>query len=96
MRILRTSQSGGISEYTISLSNRCIMDVFLYKILEADVEEINTSTGKQRRFDISSAHGFAALSYALLPYAFVHEFFDNNVGCNIMTKMPRFARRRLA
>lgn len=69
-------------------------DVFIFEVSQADAEEVNTSTGKQRRFDISSAHGFAALSYALLPYAFVQDYTENKMGCNIMTRMPRFARRR--
>jgi len=69
------------------------MDVLLYEISQA--EEVNTSTGKQRRFDISLAHGFAALSYALLPYAFVHDYSENNAGYNTMIRMPRFARRRV-
>ncbi len=30
------------------------MDVLLYEISQADAEEVNTSTGKKRRFDISS------------------------------------------
>jgi hypothetical protein len=72
------------------------MDVLLYEISQADAEEVNTSTGKQRRFDIGSAHGFAALSYALLPYAFVQDYSDTNVGYNMLTRMPRFARRRVA
>jgi len=41
-------------------------DVFLFEVSQA--EEVSTSTGKQRRFSITSAHGYAALSYALLPY----------------------------
>ncbi len=45
------------------------IDVLLYEISQADSEEVNTSTGKQRRFDISSAHGYVALSYALDPDA---------------------------
>lgn len=72
------------------------MDVLLYEISQADAEEVNTSTGKQRRFGISSAHGFAALSYALLPYAFVQDYSENYPGYNTMTRMPRFARRRVA
>ncbi len=72
------------------------MDVLLYEISQADAEEVNTSTGKQRRFDIGSAHGFAALSYALLPYTFVQDYSDINAGYNMMTRMPRFARKRVA
>ncbi len=33
--------------------------VFIFEVSQAYTEEVNTSTGK-RRFDISSAHGFAA------------------------------------
>jgi hypothetical protein len=34
-------------------------DVFIFEISQADAEEISTSTGKQRRFSITSAHGYA-------------------------------------
>ena len=71
-------------------------DVFIFEVSWADAEEVSTSMGKQRRFSITSAHGYAALSYALLPYAFVQDYSDINAGYNMMTRMPRFARRRVA
>jgi len=71
-------------------------DVFIFEVSQAEAEEVSTSTGKHRRFSITSAHGYAALSYALLPYAFVQDYSENNMGCNIMTRMPRFACRRVA
>jgi hypothetical protein len=55
--------------------------VLLYDISQADAEEVNSSIGKQCRFDISSAHGYAALSYPLLPYAFVQDYSENKSGC---------------
>ena len=45
-------------------------DVFIFEVSQAEAEEVSTSTGKQRRFSITSAHGYSVLSYALLPYAF--------------------------
>ncbi|MDW7727677.1 MAG: hypothetical protein SCH70_11320 [Candidatus Methanoperedens sp.] len=64
------------------------MDVFLYELSQADAEEATTATGRIRRFDISSAHSFAALAYALIPY-----FSESgNYGINTMTRAPRFAR----
>jgi hypothetical protein len=71
-------------------------DVFIFEISQADAEEVSTSTGKQRRFSISSAHGYAALSYALLPYAFVQDYAEAGYNQNVMTRAPRFARRRFA
>jgi hypothetical protein len=52
----------------------------ILRISQADAEDVNTSTGKQRRFDISSVHGYAALSYALLPCGFVHEYLEGMWG----------------
>lgn len=69
-------------------------DVFIFEISQADAEEVPTSTGKQRRFSITSAHGYAALSYALLPYAFVQDYAEAGYNQNVMTITPRFARRR--
>jgi hypothetical protein len=69
-------------------------DVFIFEISQADAEEVSTSTGKQRRFSITSAHGYAALSYALLPYAFVQDYAEAGYNQNVMTRAPRFARRR--
>jgi hypothetical protein len=40
----------------------------ILRISQADAEEVNSSTGKQRRFDISSAHGYAALSPEIPSY----------------------------
>ncbi len=81
--------SGALDEFPVS-------PLADYDISQADAEEVNTSTGKKRRFDISSTHGFSALSYARLPYAFVRDYSENNAGYNMMTRMPRFARRRVA
>jgi hypothetical protein len=71
-------------------------DVFIFEVSQAEAEEIPTTTGKQRRFSITSAHGYAALSYALLPYAFVQDFTEAGYNQNVMTRAPRFARRRIA
>ena len=71
-------------------------DVFIFEISQADAEEVSTSTGKQRRSSITSAHGYAALSYALLPYAFVQDYAEAGYNQNVMTRAPRFARRRFA
>ncbi|MCX9028425.1 MAG: hypothetical protein OIN86_09640 [Candidatus Methanoperedens sp.] len=45
-------------------------DVFIFEVLQP---EIPTAAGKQRRFSITSTQGYSALSYALLPYAFVQD-----------------------
>ncbi len=69
-------------------------DVFIFEVAQAEAEEVASATGKQRRFSISTAHGYAALSYALLPYAFVQDY--NEAGfSNMMNRAPRSARRRL-
>ncbi len=70
--------------------------MFIFEISQADAEEVSTSIGKQRRFSISSAHGYAALSYALLPYAFAQDYAEAGYNQNVMTRVPRFARRRFA
>ena len=69
-------------------------DVFIFEVSQA--EEVSISTGKQRRFSITSAHGYPALSYALLPYAFVQDYTEAGYNQNVMTRAPRFARRRIA
>jgi len=71
-------------------------DVFIFEVSQAEAEEVSTSTSKQRRFSITSAHGYAALSYALLPYAFVQDYTEVGYNQNVMTRAPRFARRRIA
>ena len=71
-------------------------DVFIFEVSQAEAEEVSTSTGKQRRFSITSAHGYAALSYSLLPYAFVQDYTESGYNQNVMTRAPRFARRRIA
>jgi hypothetical protein len=71
-------------------------DVFLFEVSQADAEEVSTAAGKQRRFSITSAHGYAALSYAHLPYAFVQDYTEAGYNQNVMTRAPRFARRRIA
>ncbi len=71
-------------------------DVFMFEVSQAEAEEVSTSTGKQRRFSITSAHGYAALSYALLPYAFVQDYTEAGYNQNVMTRAPKFARRRIA
>ncbi len=47
---------------------------------DADAEDDNTSTGKTRRCDISSAYGLGAVSYVLLTCGFVHEEFEGHEG----------------
>lgn len=56
------------------------IDVFLYDVAQVDTEEVITATGEQRRFEVNSAHGYAALSYALLLYALVHNYSENSMG----------------
>lgn len=68
----------------------------IFEVLHAEAEEVSTSTGKQRRFSIISVHGYAALSYALLPYAFVQDYTEAGYNQNVMTRAPGFARRRIA
>ena len=63
------------------------MDVFIFEVSQA--EEVSTSTGKQRRFSIISAHGYAALSYALLPYTFAQDYTEAGYNQNVMTKSAR-------
>lgn len=69
------------------------IDIFLYELLQADAGEVNTSTGKLHRFDISSASGYAALSYALIPYGFTEQNAEAAaLGMNVLTRVPRWAR----
>ncbi len=51
-------------------------DVVIFEVSQTEAEEVSTSTDNQRRFSIISAHGYAALSYALLPYAFVQDYTE--------------------
>jgi hypothetical protein len=51
-----------------------------YRKLQEDgilfCEKLFTMRGKPMSFSITSAHGYAALSYVLLPYAFVQDYTD--------------------
>ncbi|MDW7726141.1 MAG: hypothetical protein SCH70_03360 [Candidatus Methanoperedens sp.] len=63
------------------------MDTFFYELTQADTEEVNTKHGKERRFMISPAHGYAALAYAALP--FIEQTMED-----VLSAPVRFARGR--
>ncbi len=63
------------------------IDTFFYELTQADTEEVNTKHGKERRFMISPAHGYAALSYAALP--FIEQTMED-----VLSAPVRFARGR--
>ncbi|MDP2766967.1 MAG: hypothetical protein Q8O41_05900 [Candidatus Methanoperedens sp.] len=57
---------------------------------------MNASTRKQRRFSITSHMGMQPCHTLCFPTAFAQDYTEAGYNQNVMTRAPRFARRRIA